>query len=292
VSKAYKAAASNPNLVGNVARLAAGAYVYTKGVAKKGLQYGGQYAAKAAQHINTVTQSAQKAVKPVVEKVANNAAVKATTKAASKGVSNMAKYAATSAGKMSNIASIAGLVGNITGDYLASEGIIKQGGVAHKSIGALSTAAEWGGTAAMVGSIGGPIVAGILGGIGAIAGGLYGWFSREEEEEPPPPPPQLDFVKKESSREILDNFMASRVKAIPEDGSSYAHNGADRANNDVHIKSDPHEINVNGTLYLKGQNGETIDLISELRQNPDMMRSLASMISNEMKYMEHQGNFS
>ena len=42
-------------------------------------------------------------------------------------------------------------------------------------------------------------------------------------------------------------------------------------------------ININGSLKLSGDNGQSIDIISELRNNPLMLRNLADMIARELE---------
>ena len=46
------------------------------------------------------------------------------------------------------------------------------------------------------------------------------------------------------------------------------------------------DININGSLKLTGENGQSVDIISELRKNPQMLRSLADMIAKEIKYLD------
>ena len=46
------------------------------------------------------------------------------------------------------------------------------------------------------------------------------------------------------------------------------------------------EENINGTLNLKGQDGKTIDIVSELKNNPQMLRQVSGMISNEMGVLQ------
>lgn len=42
------------------------------------------------------------------------------------------------------------------------------------------------------------------------------------------------------------------------------------------------DININGSLKLTGDNGQSIDIIGELRKNPQILRSLADMIEREI----------
>ena len=46
------------------------------------------------------------------------------------------------------------------------------------------------------------------------------------------------------------------------------------------------DININGSLKLTGDNGQSVDIISELRKNPQILRSLADMIAKEISYLE------
>jgi hypothetical protein len=55
-------------------------------------------------------------------------------------------------------------------------------------------------------------------------------------------------------------------------------------------KKQEYNININGTLKLTGENGQSIDIIGELRKNPQMLRSLADMISKEISYIEKGAN--
>ena len=49
-------------------------------------------------------------------------------------------------------------------------------------------------------------------------------------------------------------------------------------------------ININGTLKLTGENGQSVDIIGELRKNPQLLRSLADMISKEISYLDKGAN--
>ena len=50
------------------------------------------------------------------------------------------------------------------------------------------------------------------------------------------------------------------------------------------------DININGTLKLTSDNGQSIDIIKELKKNPNMLRSLADMIAKEIDYLEKGTN--
>lgn len=60
-----------------------------------------------------------------------------------------------------------------------------------------------------------------------------------------------------------------------------------RQNNDIRPTYD---INLNGTLKLVGDNNQSIDIISELRKNPQILRSLADMISREVDNLRKGAN--
>lgn len=49
-------------------------------------------------------------------------------------------------------------------------------------------------------------------------------------------------------------------------------------------------ININGSLKLTGENGQSVDIITELRKNPQMLRSLADMIAREISYLDKGTN--
>lgn len=55
-------------------------------------------------------------------------------------------------------------------------------------------------------------------------------------------------------------------------------------------KKQEYNININGTLKLTGENGQSVDIIGELRNNPQMLRSLAEMISKEISYLDKGTN--
>ena len=45
------------------------------------------------------------------------------------------------------------------------------------------------------------------------------------------------------------------------------------------------DININGTLKLVGENGQSVDIIDTLRKNPQVLRELTDMIEKEIRYM-------
>ena len=120
-----------------------------------------------------------------------------------------------------------------------------------------------------------------LGGpMGALVGGLIGKRKQKSDDLK---------IDKKSSSDILNKFNSS-VKPIPEKGTINTYGGVDKSNNNIHIKTDPHDINLNGTLKLQGENGQSVDMVKELKNNPQMMRELTGMISNEMGVLEHGAN--
>ena len=46
------------------------------------------------------------------------------------------------------------------------------------------------------------------------------------------------------------------------------------------------DININGSLKLTGDRGQSIDIIDELRKNPQMLRTLSDMIVKEIGYLD------
>ena len=90
---------------------------------------------------------------------------------------------------------------------------------------------------------------------------------------------------KKSAADILSSYNTT-IKPVLEKGNNAKYGAVNKTNNDIHLKSDPHDININGTLNLKGQDGKTIDIISELKNNPQMLRQVSAMISNEMGVLQ------
>ena len=91
-----------------------------------------------------------------------------------------------------------------------------------------------------------------------------------------------------------ENFV--NIKGIKEKGfvnsfdyikENNNHKNLQRQNNDIRPTYD---INLNGTLKLVGDNNQSIDIISELRKNPQILRSLADMISREVDNLRKGAN--
>lgn len=110
-------------------------------------------------------------------------------------------------------------------------------------------------------------------------------FGKKKKTPPPPPPPKA----KSQASDILNNYTA-KIKPVLEKGTIATAGAVAKANNDVHVTSDPQDINLNGTLNLKSENGQSIDLMSELKSNPTLLRNLTDMISNEMTAISKGGN--
>ena len=56
--------------------------------------------------------------------------------------------------------------------------------------------------------------------------------------------------------------------------------------NDNNSKLSSFDININGSLKLMGDKGQSIDIIDELRKNPNMLTTLTNMIADKMKYLD------
>ena len=96
---------------------------------------------------------------------------------------------------------------------------------------------------------------------------------------------------KESAANILNRYNTT-VKPILEKGISTKYGEVNKSNNNnnIHIKTDPHDIRLNGTLKIQGQDGKTYDIVNELRNNPQMLRSVTNMIANQMDVIEKGAN--
>jgi hypothetical protein len=101
---------------------------------------------------------------------------------------------------------------------------------------------------------------------------------------------KIKLASGKTAKEILDGYNPS-IKPIPEKGANATYGGVDKANKDIHLKTDPQNINFNGTLNLKGANGQLIDISKELKDNPVMRRNVAGLISEEMSIIQKGGNF-
>lgn len=101
---------------------------------------------------------------------------------------------------------------------------------------------------------------------------------------------RIKLASGKTAKEILDGYQ-SPIKPIPEKGTNSTYGGVDKTNKDIHLKTDPQNINFNGTLNLKGANGQLIDISKELKDNPVMRRNIAGMLSEEMSIIQKGGNF-
>jgi hypothetical protein len=81
-------------------------------------------------------------------------------------------------------------------------------------------------------------------------------------------------------------FEGSKLKAIKEKGYNASVGSLNKQQSAGHNPSNGYNININGTLKLSSDNGDSIDIISELRHNPQLLRSLAELISSELSYQE------
>ena len=113
-------------------------------------------------------------------------------------------------------------------------------------------------------------------------GGVFGIGKKKKIKK-------FEAKSKKSAAEILKGY-STNIKPVLEKGNNAKYGAVNKANNDIHLKSDPHDIKINGTLNVRGQDGKTIDLVSELRNNPHMLRQVSDMISNEMGVLQKGTN--
>ena len=82
------------------------------------------------------------------------------------------------------------------------------------------------------------------------------------------------------------------IKPNPKQNISLAEKVRERTNNfkkDIEDKVEvpkSFDININGSLKLTGDRGQSIDIIDELRKNPQMLRTLSDMIVKEIGYLD------
>jgi hypothetical protein len=79
--------------------------------------------------------------------------------------------------------------------------------------------------------------------------------------------------------------ISSLIKGKEEKGTPSSFNKAkekNMSNNDMKLPSQTFDININGTLRLASDNGQSIDLISELRKDPHLLSEVTRLIVNQM----------
>lgn len=120
--------------------------------------------------------------------------------------------------------------------------------------------------------------------MGLMYKGAKKFLGLDEKQKPKPKQNKL----KSSSLDILNQYVG-KVKPVLDKGAINTAAQVAKTNNDVHVTSDPHDIKLNGTLNLKGENGQSYDLMTELKNNPTLKRQLTDMISNEMGVISKGG---
>ena len=96
-----------------------------------------------------------------------------------------------------------------------------------------------------------------------------------------------------------DNFSVNNIfnsspliKPSPKQNISLSEKVRERTDNfkkDIEDKIEvpkSFDININGSLKLTGDRGQSIDIIDELRKNPQMLRTLSDMIVKEIGYLD------
>jgi hypothetical protein len=219
------------------------------------------------------------------------------TKGAGKvlGIGARLGKAAAAGGGFASIGTVLGEVGDIATDALVANGKIKKGGAAHHALSAGSNALSGAAMGAAIGSI----IPGIGTAIGAAVGGVAGavkglWKSGAIKQaykgvknflglgssKPKKPKAKINTLKGKGV-DLLNRYVG-KVKPVLDKSAVNTAAQVAKTNNDVHVTSDPYDIKLNGTLNLKGENGQTIDLMNELRNDPTMKRQLSEMIRTEI----------
>jgi hypothetical protein len=47
------------------------------------------------------------------------------------------------------------------------------------------------------------------------------------------------------------------------------------------------DVNINGTLKLKGDKGQAVDVVAEIKRNPKLMQEITEMVLKQMNTMQH-----
>ena len=80
--------------------------------------------------------------------------------------------------------------------------------------------------------------------------------------------------------------ISSLIKGKEEKGTPSSFNKTREktmSNNDMKLPSQTFDININGTLRLASDNGQSIDLISELRRDPHLLSEVTQLIISQMR---------
>ena len=87
-----------------------------------------------------------------------------------------------------------------------------------------------------------------------------------------------------------NNSDSVSIKGIKEKGrvSSFDKIKEKTKQNKIEENNTPKDfnININGTLKLEGNNGQNIDIISEIRKSPQLLRQLTEMLAKEIIYLD------
>ena len=86
---------------------------------------------------------------------------------------------------------------------------------------------------------------------------------------------------------VKENGISGAWEAIKANKGVFENNSGKIKEN---VPQKDFNININGTLKLTGENGQSVDIIGELRKNPQLLRSLADMISKEISYLDKGTN--
>ena len=103
---------------------------------------------------------------------------------------------------------------------------------------------------------------------------------------------QMDRLSNKLIGKLQDKRKQEVIKPIPEKGLNSKTNVMTNGNKEIHIKTGPQDIKLNGTLNLRGQDGKSIDIIDTLSKDKVLLTSLSSMVSNEIKRMGHGSDVS
>ena len=113
----------------------------------------------------------------------------------------------------------------------------------------------------------------------------------------------IKFLKREKNlSKNLKDAVGVTIEGLKENGLSGAwepikvkreENSEKRSGrHDESVNNREFNININGTLKLTGDNGQSVDIIELIKKDKTLLTSLSSMISNEIKRMGHGSDVS
>lgn len=184
--------------------------------------------------------------------------------------------------KGAGIASALGLVGDLGLDYAADNGMMDKKGLGYKLGKIASSAASWGGTGAMAGTVVPGLGNGVGAAIGAIGGGLYeayNQFSGNDEGDPNTQNIAQDFIARPNQEPIKFSSADTLVGLKKDGGIGKALLGQTNSNSSNTVIDFAKPLEVKGEIVIKGANGTNL---GNILSDPMVKREIARMVQEQL----------